>query len=114
VRRGKGQQPEPPARDPHPDGRVEAELLRVISLLRSAARIEDRLDDIMAQLRETDGDRFRKAGRAPLRFNALGQQADGLRQERTRLEAQLGPLHEDAARRLEALGDDAAYLGPAR
>jgi predicted nucleic acid-binding Zn-ribbon protein len=111
VRRGK---PEPPARDPHPDGRVEVELLRVIGLLRSAARTEARLDDITARLRESDRDRYKFAGRQERRFDDLGRQADGLREERADLEAQLASLHEEAARRLADLGNDAAYLGAVR
>jgi hypothetical protein len=103
-----------PARDPHPDGRVEAELLRVIGLLRAAARIEARLNDIVALLRAIDQERYRRAGRASGRFRALGDQAGNLRSERAELEAHLPALHEDAARRLEALGDDATYLGGVR
>jgi len=46
--------PPPPPRKPHPDGRLEAELQRVMALQRQVRRIEARLEDIRVQRRRLD------------------------------------------------------------
>jgi aminoglycoside phosphotransferase (APT) family kinase protein len=99
-----------PARVPHPDGRVEAELQRVLSMRRAAGRIETRLGDILRTLREVDADRFRHSGGNEVRAQSLARFAEELRGERVKLEAELPALQEELSERLAALGGDAILL----
>jgi hypothetical protein len=108
-------QPTPllPERTPHPDGRMEAELQRVLALLRAVDRTEARLNDIRVQRQGLDAKASRHASRGDAHALSLVRgQADRLREERDALEAELPPLYDEIARRLADLGDDAAYLLP--
>jgi hypothetical protein len=102
-----------PARRPHPDGRVEAELLRVLAQQRAAGRVEARLEDIRAHLGKLDRSRHRaiRGGSAAVASAYAGQSAD-LQGERTALEKELAALHDDMVERLARLGNDAVYLLP--
>jgi len=101
--------PPPSQRSPHPDGRKEAELQRVLSLFAAAARTAARLDTILFTQAEVDRTRRLDAGYAG--FSDLADLAAELREERTELEDRIAAAHEEIAQRLEKLGDDACYLG---
>lgn len=103
--------PPPPQRKPHPDSRVEAELQRVLSLQRAIERTERRIEDIRGQrlsLEELAERRY--SGGSTVIANNLTRQSATLREERDALEAQLPLLHDEIAKRLAELGDDALAL----
>lgn len=100
---------EPPARRPHPDARVEAELQRIISLRTAIARKEDlaarnheqitALRQMVAKHPTWDGLKERKT-----QIAALLAETDGLDRDVT-------GLHDEIAKRIAALSDtDVAYL----
>lgn len=86
-----------------PDGRVEAQLQRVLSLYRAVERTERRVEDIRREQGEVDY-KIRNG------FER-GSQARTLRSERDELEAFIRTRHEEIAKLLGDLGEDAAFLG---
>jgi predicted RNase H-like nuclease (RuvC/YqgF family) len=87
---------------PHPDGRVEAQLQRVLSLYAAIERTEDRIGDIRYEQRALD---------AKIRLGfQREEQAAMLRRERTQLEAFITDKHESVARLMADLGEDATFL----
>ena len=95
---------------PHSDSRVEAEFQRILSLRRSAGRIEDRLEDVIRAQTTLDGERRRHAGSSLTTVANLTAQATELREERRELESSIGALHDEISERLADLGDDALLL----
>jgi predicted nucleic acid-binding Zn-ribbon protein len=87
---------------------VEAELQRVLSLRRRAARIEARVDAINERLGQIDAARQSSVSYEE-RFEILGRQHADLRDERAGLEMELSPLHDEIAELLAKLGGDAGY-----
>jgi predicted nucleic acid-binding Zn-ribbon protein len=97
-----------PARVPHPDGRVEAELQRVMALQRQVARTEARVGDINRELNLL-------AQKIRVNYGSSGMHdltslSATLREERDALEAELAPLHDEISKRLADLGEDALLL----
>jgi seryl-tRNA synthetase len=101
--------PQAPPRQPHPDGRTEAELQRVLALQRAAQRTEDRIEDIRGEQKRL-GTSIRKAAGSEYTSTDLREQARVLRGERRDLEAQVAWMHAEITRRLAELGDGAVYL----
>jgi hypothetical protein len=99
-----------PPRKPHPDGRVEAQLQRVLSLYAAVTRTEDRIGDIRLEQALLDSKIRTSAGYYSNVRDAVAQAAV-LRTERNRLEAVISARHEEAAKLLGELGKDAAFLG---
>ena len=104
--------PAPPARRPHPDPRVEAELQRIISLRKAIARKEADLGQIqamVAKLRDS-------ARQNPNTDTTCGEggrldQIRDYQRETEDLEAGVAGLHDEIAKRITALSDtDIAYL----
>ena len=110
MKLGRTQPAPPPERTPHPDSRVEAELQRVLSMQRTAARTEARLGAVTLAQAKLDERRRAYADDGKSVNDQLARQARELRDERRELEASLGPLHDEIAARLAALGDDALML----
>lgn len=111
LRRTPPPPPGPPQRKPHPDSRVEAELQRVMSLQRAIGRAERRIEDIRV-LRlslEKRAERRYDSGSAAT-GDDLARQSASLREERDALEAQLPAMHDEIAKCLAELGDDALAL----
>jgi hypothetical protein len=110
LRRPRGVDAEP-ARTPHPDSRVEAQLQQVLSRYTAVRRTEARLADIRSEQLRIDVKTRRKTG-----YNTesrhLAEQAARLRAERLELEALISGAHREIAEVLTSLGDDALYLGP--
>jgi hypothetical protein len=105
------QPPPQPQRTPHPDSRVEAELQRVLSIQRAIGRIERRIEDIRVQrliLEELAARRYN--GGSTHIADELARQSGILREERDALEAELPLMHDEIAKRLAELGDDALAL----
>jgi predicted nucleic acid-binding Zn-ribbon protein len=103
--------PSPPAlpvRVPHPDGRVEAELQRVMAMQRTALRAESRVGDINQELRLL-AQKIR-ANYGSRGMHDLTGLSSALREERDALEAGLAPLHDEISKRLADLGEDALLL----
>jgi hypothetical protein len=100
---------EPPARKPHPDPRIEAELQRIISLRKTVARKEELLagDHLqITRMRERLSRRPTWDAATPVR-----QQIDGLLAETQTLEREVTQLHDDIAGRIAKLDDtDLAWL----
>lgn len=98
-----------PARRPHPDAAVEAELQRLISLQQMARRRDDEIARFNRRLRRLEH-------RMPLRgWKRLERTEEGLAVRRllAASEAEATRLHEDVAKALAALPEDAAlWLGP--
>lgn len=101
--------PPPPQRKPHPDGRVEAQLQRVLSLYAAVSRTEHRIEDIRREQSSIDT-RVRENAAYPSGM-AAARQAVVLRQERRELEEFIRARHEEITKLLADLGEDAAFLG---
>jgi predicted nucleic acid-binding Zn-ribbon protein len=100
-----------PARVPHPDGQVEAELQRVMALQRQVARIETRLADIRDQRLVLEASAHARDNNGSWsEAQRLLAQSAALREERDALEAELAPLHDEISKRLADLGEDALLL----
>ena len=102
--------PAVPPRQPHPDGRIEAELQRVIALQRSVQRTEARIEDIRGAQARVDTDVRMSAGDTYMSTSDLVKQATVLREERRELEERVAAVHDEISRRLTELGDGAVYL----
>jgi hypothetical protein len=100
--------PPPPARVPHPDGQVEAELQRVMALQRAGRRRESRVEDINRELRLLAQKIRSSYGSSGI--HDLTSLSATLREERDALEAELAPLHDEISKRLADLGEDALLL----
>lgn len=100
----------PPARQPHPDARIEAELQRVLALQRSAARTEAVIDRLNSEAGKMDT----YARKHPHLYGSAegsSARAQELRDEAAEQEERVAKLHDEIAKRLEALGEDALWLG---
>jgi DNA topoisomerase VI subunit B len=110
FRRDKTPPPPPPERIPHPDGRIEAELQRVLALQRSAQRVESRLEAIHARVEDLEATAARKMSGSPSAAHDLLSMRPMLQAEARALEESLPALHDEIAKRLAGLGDDAVML----
>lgn len=99
-----------PARVPHPDPSVEAQLRQVLSRYDAVRRAEQRLAVIGVEQEKVSSRLRREAGGATVTRH-LADQSARLRAERTELEEFISRMHEEAAGILAALGNDALYLG---
>lgn len=100
----------PPARQPHPDSRIEAELQRVLALQRAAARTEAVVAGLNSEAAKMDAFARRNAHS----YDAAGYssvRARELRNQAAEQEERVSKLHDEIAKRLEALGEDALWLG---
>jgi hypothetical protein len=102
--------PPPEPRRPHPDGRVEAQLQRVLSLYSAVDRTAARIGSITSEQEKLD-DKIRASAGYGVTTGHLHAQARELRAERTRLEAFISARHEEITELLTELGEDAAFLG---
>jgi Mg2+ and Co2+ transporter CorA len=100
---------EQPARNPHPDARIEAELQRIISLRKAVTRKEELLasdHEQIAGMRERVSRRPTWDAAQPVK-----QQIADLLAETQTLELQITQLHDDIAARIAKLDDaDLAWL----
>lgn len=99
-------QRKPLARRPHPDPRIEAELLRIISLRSSIARQEEAAAHATAEAVRAD----RQAGRVEKHgaqySDRYAQRAQELWAIAARAEAEITSIHDEIAKRIAALTDD--------
>lgn len=107
--RRRREEPEP-LREPHPDPRVEAVLLRVMSLQQTIERKHRAADQAMAGA--DSAARKSLGGGGDYATDKLNT-ATSLRKAAEKLEAEIAALHDEIDQRLAALGDDALFLVPA-
>jgi len=98
-----------PQRRPHPDPKVEAELLRIVSLRGMVARKEAHLESLYREVSNVNRDmrRYPDSDAHERRVDL----ADDLGEKVTAGEEDVQRLHDDIAKRITALSDtDLSYL----
>jgi hypothetical protein len=95
-----------PARRPHPDPRIEAELQRIISLRSSIARQEDAAAHATAEAVRADRQAGRVEQHGPHHSDHYAQRAQKLRAIAAQAEAEITSIHDEIAKRIAALSDD--------
>jgi hypothetical protein len=98
----------PKPRKPHPDARVEAQLQKVLSRYAAIERAAGRLSDVRDEQKRVDVKYRDCVGYRDV--TDITAQAERLRTERTDLEAFIARNHDENAKQLADLGDDALRL----
>lgn len=102
-----------PQREPHPDPRVEAQLQRVISAQAAIARKNLAADAAMQQAAKAATESGRVSAHGKSNCNAYAAQAAALMRSAAMLEEEIAEEHDEIAKIMEGLGDDALFLVPA-